>query len=234
MSDDWNAFIKQVPWFLRPGQSADVGESREGAWNPAGVEFQRLFPKLHRLLSLSRVTPVRAREASYVLFSWLDGPARRAWLAEPPVLRPPTDLFPAHATLLQSFGGILERNEPLDSWLMNHNDVLTLREAGYDASFLRGYAWAFEKTGGQLPIDPTAFYSIAREANGNDTLCHRSSGRVILFAPDHSFEHVVPMQGCPDYTLYELDGAKTFVDWVNVIAEQWLEGLDEPQEQRQG
>jgi hypothetical protein len=44
------------------------------------------------------------------------------------------------------------------------------------------------------------FYTIASEANGNVTLCHRLSGAVVLYAHDHNFEFVETYPGCPDYT----------------------------------
>ena len=123
--------------------------------------------------------------------------------------------------MLQSFGGILERaNEPETCWLLNQNEVLTEREAGHDASFLEDYSWAFDCVPGGIPIQLKEYYSIAREANGNETICHRTSGAVLLFAPDHSFTHVKPFAGCPAYTLYTLDGTLSFVDWVNKIAQQ--------------
>ncbi len=41
-------------------------------------------------------------------------------------------------------------------------------------------------------------------------------------APDHCFEHLTELEGCPEYTLYTINGAAVFRDWVNAIALQWL------------
>ncbi len=69
---------------------------------------------------------------------------------------------------------------------------------------------------------PTSTHFVmAVEANGNLTLYHRQSGEVILFAPDHDFEHVTPLGQSPEYTLYRIDGVPTFSDWVESIAKQW-------------
>jgi len=137
------------------------------------------------------------------------------------------NIYPAHATLLRSFGGIVDRaNEPEDTWLLNNNEVLTEREASYDSSFIEHYAWAFEETPGHIPIVTGDYYSIAREANGNDTLCHRRDRTVLLFAPDHSFDHVAPLAGCPDYTPYTREGASRFTEWVEVVARQWSSALE--------
>jgi len=148
-------------------------------------------------------------------------------LCRAPSAEPASNLHPAHATLLRAFGGIVERaNEPEGTWLSNQNEVLTEREASNDASFIKeDYAWAFRPTPGRVPIAVRDYYSIAREANGNDTLCHRRDGTILLFAPDHAFRHVTPLAGCPPYTLYTLKGAKRFADWVGVIARQWSDSL---------
>jgi hypothetical protein len=107
--------------------------------------------------------------------------------------------------------------------LLNTNDSLTLQEARHDASFIQDYERAFQPTPGHIPIDMRAYYSISREANGNDTLCHRVTGEVLLFAPDHSLEHVVPLEGCLEFTLYRINGGATFSEWVEAVARQWAE-----------
>lgn len=121
---------------------------------------------------------------------------------------------PAHRILLSEFGGITERGGEFEGqWLLNTNESLTLAEASHDATFLRDCARVFERVPGGIPIDMTAYYSISQEANGNDTLCHRVARDVMMFAQDHSFSHVVPLEGCPDYTLYRINGAPGFVEW---------------------
>ncbi len=105
---------------------------------------------------------------------------------------------------------------------MNHNSVLTEKEASYDATFIRAYDWAFKEAGTGVPIDLTAHHSVAREANGNTTLVHRATGEVLLFAPDHAFDFVIPLEGCPNCTLCRLRGARDFREWVEVIARQWM------------
>jgi hypothetical protein len=132
------------------------------------------------------------------------------------------DVYPAHRILLESLGGVVERaNELPDSWLLNHAGVLTAEEATHDATFIESYGWAFADFPNGIPIDLEAYYSMAREANGNTTLCHRLTGAVLLFAPDHSFDHIVPLEGCPEYSLYRIPTALTFEAWVAAIASQW-------------
>jgi hypothetical protein len=145
-----------------------------------------------------------------------------SWLSSLPSPDPPHSLHPDHRILLRSFGGIIERsNEPKWWWILNHNDVLTEHLGQGDATFIEHSAWAFEDASLEIPIDLEAFYRIAKEANGNSTLCHRLSGEIVLFAPDHAFDHVDPLLGCPDHTLYRLPAAPGLRNWVNTIARQW-------------
>ena len=222
MSAYWNTFRESVPWFVEPGVTVHVLPSREaGHWAPASSDFAELFPALDRLLRAACTTDVRLGDVPYTLFSWPTGDWTPAWLCRRPESEPAPDLFPAHSALLRSFGGIVEYADEPDSWLLNNTEALTAAEASHDASFLTSYASAFPSE--RIPLDVTTWYSIAREANGNTTLCNRESGQVLLFAHDHSFDHVVPWRGCPDYTLYALDGAPDFRRWVDVVAGQWLE-----------
>ena len=225
MNAEWKRFLDAAPWFLKPGQPATVEATRPpGSWGPRSPAFSKLFPVLTECLNRAAVTPVAVAQVPYVLLTWdrgQDGPC--GWLSPAPSAAPSPRLHEDHRVLLGSFGGIVARsNEPEESWLRNHDAVLTESEAERDASFLADYAWAFEEAGAAIPTELARFYSIAREANGNTTFCDRSSGEIVLFAPDHGFDHVTPYPGCPEYTLYRINGAASFREWVDAVAGQCL------------
>lgn len=222
---DWEVFVEDVPWFVDDGAKVNVPSSFRGL--PLSSEVQSRFPNLARLLECAEVTPVSIDDAAYHLLAW-DGREgyRIGWLCFPPSSNGMNDIHDDHQELLKCFGGVVERfNEPGETWLLNHNDALTQREAKHDGSILDQYMWAFEDEGLSLPISLTEYYSIAREANGNMTFCHRTSGQVILFAPDHAFDHVTELDGCPKYTLYTINGVTSFRDWVEAVASQWLNNI---------
>ena len=230
MNHDWQLFIKDISWFLKPGEVAEVGAAQPpGSWTPASPEFGQLFPQLEQLLREAFVTAVSVSGTSYELYRW----SRReggncGWLSLLPSSNPPSSLYPQHHILLSSFGGIIERFNESTWWVLNHNDALTEREAQEDAAFIgEHYRWPFDEAGLEIPVDLQQFYSIAREANGNTTFCHRLSGEILLFAPDHAFDHIEPYPGCPEYTLYRLPEAPHFRDWVNVIAQQWRAWIED-------
>jgi hypothetical protein len=212
----WQAFAAAVPWC---DDATLHGVQEPGSWSPCDAEFGEMFPNLDALLRRAAVLRVHIGRRRYDLFAWKSAEGFRCWLTR---LRrqPKSDLFADHRVLIRSFGGIVERsNEPSGTWLLNQNEALTDKEASHDATFLGDYAWAF--SGGRIPIDTRVHYSVAREANGNDTLCNRDTGEILLFAPDHSFSHVVALEGCPPFTLYRLPEAPRFRDWVETVAEQW-------------
>jgi len=219
----WDSFAADLSWFVSDRKRIEVGPlSEPGAWRPSAA-FSAIFPTLATLLGTAHTSAVSVDDEAFILFSWEGRDCVLSWLARPPE-RAADGLYPPHRTLLSEFGGVTERGGEFEGqWLLNTNESLTVAEASHDAAFLQDYAWAFEGVSGGIPIDMTAYYSISREANGNDTLCHRVAGDVLMFAPDHSFNHVVPLDGCPDYTLYRINGAPGFVQWVEAVAKQWME-----------
>ena len=232
MNQHWANFLDTVPWFLDSGETGHAGDTEPpGAWTPASAEFARLFLQLTAALSKAHVIPVSSTRGDFLLYGWPRGAGLlHAWMSPRPAVSSPASLHPEHRILLTSFGGIVERADEGGWWLQNHFDALTELEARDDAgTFIReNYAGLFENGAGGIPIDLEQFYSIAREANGNTTLCHRVTGEVVLFAPDHAFDHVEVYPGCPPYTLYRLPDARHFSAWVETVAGQWLEMIGEP------
>jgi len=226
MTSDWEILSEREPWLIPRGSVNVLGPtSGSGSWVPKSVEFGRLFPILNSLLSRSRITPLKISGESWTLFAWGDPDVDLAgWLSPTPLEVPPKGVFQEHRVLLDSFGGVNERfNDPESTWLLNHIDALTLNAALSDASFIADYDWAFQQHGLPIPIDLSAYYCLAREANGNTTLCHRVNGDILMFAPDHSFDHLDRLEGCPEYTLYRIREARSFQAWVERVAAQWAD-----------
>jgi hypothetical protein len=225
MNEHWEAFVSDSCLSDSVAESAKVSAaSLPGSWFPVSSEFAELFPVLHALLRKASITRVDLRGSAFILFSWASNENFSAWLSPVPVYGEENFfLHPHHRVLLSSFGGITEYAHPDEpSWILNHISVLTTKAARDDASFLQQYSWAFEKNGCSIPIVQKDFYVIAEEANGNRTICHRITGEVLLFAPDHCFHHVEIYPDCPEYTLYRIQKAKILNHWVDCIANQWI------------
>lgn len=181
---------------------------------------------LSGLLDAATVSPVDIDGARYELLAWGPSHARRGWLCHPPPETPVSGVPVVQQRVWAVCGGVVERfGEPL-SWWNNQDEVLTQAAALVDvAAVLTDYAWLWEDDGLPIPIDPTDFYAVAVEANGNLTLAHRASGELILFAPDHDYDGVSPLAGCPPYSLMTLAGLPDLTAWIEANAKAWADSL---------
>lgn len=215
--DDWQQFLSEVTWFLRPGQQADVRGTNAWSRGPAlGL------PVLTRLLEAATVTSVEVEGHPYELLAWGPAGRRRGWLCLPPVEQPDSTLHPMHQALLSLCGGIVERFGEPESWWLNQNEVWTESATRLDLGQLfEAYAWLWTEDGLTLPIKPSEYYPVAVEANGNLTLAHREDGTLLLFAPDHAFGGVTPLEGCPPYSLMTIDNAPDLAAWLETCAAAW-------------
>ena len=196
MNAIWERFLVESSLSDEDGEAAKVGDAKPpGTWRPQAPEFAALFPALDQLLRKAFVSSVGMRGNHYQLFTWeRAGGAISGWLCPLPPSDPSPLLFADHKLLLKSFAGVVEQvGTPESSWIISHNDVLTENAAGTTGSFIKDYEWAFK--GSPIPIVLDEFYAIAIEANANTTLCHHSSGEVLLFASDHNFRLRRPLLG---------------------------------------
>ncbi|KID28481.1 hypothetical protein HQ32_04233 [Prauserella sp. Am3] len=215
---DWERFVHEAPWFLPMGAQVDVGEPH-GWQRPIPAEL----PELAALLGAATVTPVRVAARSYELLAWGDN-ERRGWLCEEPPAGETPVVCVTHRALWEVFGGVVEQFgcDDLFTWWSCLSDVLTVRAAEEDvAGPLDAYRWIWEDAELEIPIEPADYYVVGVEGNGNLTLAHRRSGEVVLFAPDHDFDHVTPLPGCPPYSLLTIDGVPDVASWINTCASAW-------------
>jgi hypothetical protein len=215
---DWEQFVQHTPWFMGPGDIAVVED--EGPWPGGDLES---MPQLSELLGTASLTTLSVSGTHYELIAWGPGDQRRGWLCHPPVLSDPAHVHEIHRRFWSVCGGIIERFAEPDSWWLNQNQVLTTAATRTRVSdVLADYRWIWEDVGLQVPIQPDDYYTVAVEANGNLTLAHRQSGELLLFAPDHAFEDVTPVPGCPPYSLLTIDGVPDLRSWIEECAGAWL------------
>ncbi|MDO3703295.1 hypothetical protein Q3W71_16605 [Micromonospora sp. C28SCA-DRY-2] len=214
---DWEQFLDEVSWFLRPGESAAVGEARP--WARGSIDG---LPELSALLASATVTPVSVGGTDFELLAWGSSGHRRGWLCQPPREQEGDYVARTHMSFWKACGGIVERFSEPTTWWTNQDEVLTVGAAHVRiADALNDYAWLWEDTGLELPIDPDEYYAVAVEANGNLTLAHRNDGHLLLFAPDHDFAGVTPVVGFPPYSLLTIDGVPDLATWMEACAAVW-------------
>lgn len=218
--NDWELLLAERSWLVDEDARVEVGAARE--WDRGTVEE---LPRLSRLLASATVTPVNVDGVASEVLAWGEDGSRRGWWCA----RPADDVaavHPAHRELLGRFGGINEVfGGPASWWSPNHPEILTAELATMNvASAIDAYRWIWEDAGLEVPIRPEDYYVVSREANGNLTIAERTDGRVLLFAADHAYDGVTVLDGCPEYSLYTIDGVSGLVDWIEQEARVWALG----------
>lgn len=108
---EWEQFTAEVPWFLDPGQVAEVGEAETCTRGTVTS-----LPALSRLLEAATITPISVDDHGYELLTWGPPEVRRGWLCLPPVPDRVGGIHEVHQEFLSACGGVLERfGEPI-SW----------------------------------------------------------------------------------------------------------------------
>lgn len=210
---DWDRFLECVPWYAQPGEDVVVGAS--SSWARGALPG---LPRLSALLASARVTPVSVAGRSYELLVW----GSSGWLCRPPW--DPGQGFPeALRGIWSVFGGTVEQFAGPSTWWLNQNEVLTVDAAGTSLSRVIGeYDWLWKGEGLVVPVEAMRDYvTVAIGANGNLTAAHRETGHLVLFAPDHAFDGVTPLPGCPPYSLYSFDELPDVSSWIEACAGAW-------------
>ncbi|QGQ96436.1 hypothetical protein EHS13_16870 [Paenibacillus psychroresistens] len=229
LNNDWNDFNNDISWFINPIDKITLSETYHGIeFFKFSESFISIYPVLSELLLKARVTNIQVNNKSYQLLGWSDFEGNSfGWLAKPPTFEINKPLCNEHKILLSNFGGITERwNETEISWLLNLNSALTLEDAEEGFQGWQDYiADMCNGEGFESYITPNDYIAFAFEANGNITLYHKDNSSIIMLAHDHCFEHIIPLEGYPEYTIYRINECPNFVSWVEQIAIQEIHRL---------
>lgn len=229
-----DAFFENVPWRLK---KADVKQVEKESVEIPEI-FLKEFPEMAGLLMVTNKFRIELNDkAVYILYGWDSENGVGGWLCEPWETAEDT-IRPESCKLLRSvFGNILETfgfEDIRDDFLCNMNWVIGTDEVQcgigewadyYEQSCLaenkRSQLDAQTDCNKNPDINSRDYIVIAEEANGNLTLCHKTTEQVLLFAPDHCFDYVSVYDGCPEYTFYTINGVETVKDYFEMVAKQW-------------
>ena len=220
-NDDFRIFQNEVSWFIKPASNVELkaGDIR------LSIEFEETFPKLTSLIKKARVTIADIDYAEYLLFAWdTEENLVCGWLNE--IVKAEShfcEMIPEHALLIRIIGGIREAfNQPENSFTNNQNFMFLGTECSRGIGDFNDYYNTMCEEENCTPIDFSNLLVFAEEANGALTIYDPYTKAVLLFSHDHSFEYVNFIEGQPHYTFHTFKGVNTFVDYVEVLAAQWL------------
>ncbi len=221
MSKDLTAFTEDISWFFQEDDKVEIEEKTL----ELSDDFKDLFPKLTELINCSRKTYLRINNVPHILFAWnnIDNEIF-GWLNKIENLENvPNELSKEHKILLENIGGIQESfNQPEDSLTNNQNFMFIGTECSFGIGSWNNYYKETCEEENIEPIDNSNLICFVEEANGNMTFYNPITNDIIFFASDHCFDNITPINGQPEYTFYKYDNVKSFKDYVEKVAEEWI------------
>ncbi|WP_299315052.1 hypothetical protein [uncultured Aquimarina sp.] len=222
MSKDLTAFIEDISWFFNETDKVEI----EIKSFDLSADFKLIFPKLTKLIDCARITHLQINNVPHILFAWndIDGEIF-GWLNK---IEDRENLYHQlsneHKILLQNIGGIQESfNQPDDSLTNNQNFMFIGTKCSFGIGSWNEYYKETCDEENVEPIDHSNLICFVEEANGNLTFYNPTTNDIILFASDHCFDDITPLNEQPEYTFYKYDNIKSFPDYVEKIADEWME-----------
>ncbi|WP_312343035.1 hypothetical protein [Chryseobacterium binzhouense] len=228
-NNDFQAFKDADSWVLKETDKIEFFQSDF----KLNIQFQKTFPKLTALLQTSRVVHFNLNNIPFRLLSWTIENENRGWLC---IIEESTEkqlpLIDEHRLFLKELGGIFS----------TYNDGLCNLSYGKKFMFTESYCslgidgWdnfyddrcsednMLEKD----KIDFSNFVVFAQEANGDITTYNPISKEVMLFNHDGDIKDrngnylTSLVENQPEDTFYRLKGVTNFIDYIEMLAEQWL------------
>ncbi|MFP3834619.1 hypothetical protein [Chryseobacterium sp. SIMBA_028] len=231
--NDFENFTQEVSWFVRPADRVELEHRISKNFSP---RFIATFPILYHLLlqstSITRVniTSSKNKESSYYLHTWIDRNGFRCgWLCDTEKIQTEIEILTEHQLLLDEMGGIKETYHYFDagSEMLTDNQNFIFIKSGLtkglgDWTDLYDQVCKDEQV---KQIDTDDLICFAQEANGNETYYNLNTKQVLLFAADHSFENIEVLKDHSEYTFYTINEITTLVDYVEKLAQQWLQNI---------
>ncbi|WP_343696482.1 hypothetical protein [Flavobacterium sp.] len=221
---DFETFKKEVIWFLKPNSNIKFIKQDFRI----SKEFSSTFPKLSLLIEKARVSNIKIDNQDYILFAWNDlednicGWLNKIENEENKTLQ----LIHEHQLLLKNIGGIQESfNCPENSFCNNQNFMFINSECFNGIGEYEDYYISACEEESFERIDSSDFLSFAYEANGALTMYNPHNKEIFLFSHDHSFDNVNFIKNQPEYTFHSFKNVTTYVDYVEELANQWIEHI---------
>jgi hypothetical protein len=191
------------------------------------VAFKKQFPILTLLVEQARVLDVIIKKSAYKLLSWdeKNSDTSMGWLCKAPANYPPLPFLEEHRMLADCIGGIFEVycNNEADRLDMNQNFMFIPE---YCEQGLGKTRESYEHVCSLYKVEPITtehLLEFAHEAGGIHSFYDPNTAEVLIYAPDHSSTYLLQLPNQCEFTFYTIRGIRTFTDYVETLAQQWLD-----------
>lgn len=209
-------------------------DTMHGANIKFSTEFIQLFPLMTELLEKAKVIEFTINSNQrFRQYIWIhnDG-TTSGWLCRLEHCVPQgRNIIPEHILLSQNLGGIINywsdsksKETFVDANVFTFSLVDTFKGiGGFEDDYIR--KCQEEQIN---PLDIADFVTFALERDGCVTAYNYKTKEIFMYLLDGytPFAYSV-VDGQPEYTLHQLHSAKTFVEYVEALAEQWLSVIKE-------
>lgn len=188
------------------------------------TSFQKTYPRLSLLLR--KAAMVKVAQGELFLWNEKESSAYMGWLCEGKVtagFHP--NFMEAHQILVETIGGITKtfcQNCALRLDL-SQNFMFTPQHCKHGLGRTRPVYEDVCARQGCTPIPTEHLVMFAFEAGGIRSFYDPETMEVLVFAPDHNDEYLKMVPGQPELTFHTIAGVRTFTDYVETLAQQWLD-----------
>jgi hypothetical protein len=225
MHKDLQTFQQKAPWLLKK-DAIDEYDICQRLFLDA--DFKKKFPKMAFLVNKARIINIKARDArQYQLFSWDSkaGPLCGWLLQKENNADFNIKLSDSHELLLQNIAGIKGTYNSTDNMFSNNHNFIFLKSEckhGIGSVWNDFYKIRCTQTASK-PIIHDNLLVFASEHGNQYTMYHPDNESIIVFMTDPGYTYLKQIDGQPYATFFTINGVHTFTDYVETLAQQWLD-----------
>lgn len=215
-------------------QDIRLSEFKGGHFNPS-EEFSKTFPKMSSLLKQALTVDFKINHGlRFRQYIWTrpDG-STAGWICRVDHCVPQgRNIIDEHQLLANELGGVIQwwidkaYEVKKETLIKNNNFTFCLADSSIGfGGWEESYKEKCEKEGVE-PFNPDDFVTFALEECGNSTFYNKDTKQVYTYLQDGytPFDSSI-VEGQPEYSIHQFEGAHTFVEYVELLASQWLEIL---------
>lgn len=209
-----------------------LSEFKGGHFSPS-EEFAKTFPQMAALLKQALTVDFKINHGlRFRQYIWTRADGSTAgWVCRVDHCVPQgRNIIDEHQLLANELGGVIEwwvdkayevKKEIL---IKNNNFTFCLSDSAVGfGGWEESYKAQCEKEGVEA-FDPHNYVTFAVDKNGNTTFYNKDTKEVYTYLQDGytPFDSTI-VSGQPEYSIHQFDNARTFVQYAELLADQWTD-----------